>query len=60
MVEKTDTDMISCYCSSVYPLSGRQLVTAPITTEEFSNGLSGHLDKGINAIYTHLSISLLT
>ncbi|MDE6435472.1 MAG: hypothetical protein K2L07_14755 [Lachnospiraceae bacterium] len=53
-VESADTDMISCYCGSVYSLGDRQLVIAPITAEEFSNGLSGRLDKRINAIYpTH-------
>lgn len=53
-VERADTDMISCYCGSVYSLGDRQLVIAPITAEEYSNGLSGHLDKRINAIYpTH-------
>ena len=50
-VECADTDMISCYCGSVYSLGDRQLVIAPITTEEFSSGLSGRLDKRINAIY---------
>lgn len=53
-VERADTDMISCYCGSVYSLGDRQLVVAPITAEEFSNGLFGYLDKRINAIYpTH-------
>lgn len=53
-VESADTDMISCYCGSVYSLDDRQLVIAPITTDEFRNGLSGHLDTRINAIYpTH-------
>ena len=50
-VERADTDMISCYCGSVYSLGGRQLVVAPITADEFSCGLSGRLDKRINAIY---------
>lgn len=46
--------MLSCYCSSVYSLGDQQLVVAPITIEEFRNGLSGRLDKRINAIYpTH-------
>jgi len=53
-VERADTDMISCYCGSVYSLDDRQLVIAPITAEEFKNGLSDRLDKRINAIYpTH-------
>lgn len=50
-VERADTDMISCYCGSVYSLGNRQLVIAPITAEEFRDGLSGRLDKRINAIY---------
>lgn len=53
-VETADTDMISCYCSSVYSLADKQLVVAPITAEEFSHGLPGYLDKRINDIYpTH-------
>ena len=50
-VESADTDMISCYCGSVYSLCDKQLVIAPITVEEFSSGLSGRLDKRINATY---------
>lgn len=30
MVETADTDMVSCYCSSVYSLSSKQLLIAPL------------------------------
>ena len=49
-VERADTDMLSCYCSSVYSLSAKQLVIAPITGEEYNYGLAGRLDKRINTI----------
>lgn len=50
-IETTDTDMINCYCGSVYSLSDNQLVIAPLTVEEFYNGQSGRLDTRINAVY---------
>ncbi len=50
-VERADTDMLSCYCSSVYSLSAKQLVVAPITAEEYNYGMAGHLDKRINTIH---------
>jgi len=50
-VETADTDMLSCYCGSVYSSSEKQLVIAPLTTEEFYSGPLGRLDKRINAIY---------
>ncbi len=53
VAEITDTDMLSCYCGSVYSLSDRQLVIAPLTTEEFYNGQLGRLDIRINAICTN-------
>lgn len=49
-VETADTDMLSCYCGSVYSPSDRQLVIAPLTAEEIYSGESGRLDKRINAI----------
>ena len=48
--ETADTDMVSCFCSSVYSLKKKQLVIAPLTAEEFYNGQSGYFDKRINAI----------
>ena len=50
-VETADTDMLSCYCGSVYSLSDKQLVIAPLTTEEFCHGQLGRFDKRINTIY---------
>jgi len=50
-VETADTDMLSCYCGSVYSLRDEQLVIAPLTTEEFRHGQLGRFDKRINAIY---------
>lgn len=49
-VESADTDMLSCYCGSVYSLNDKQLVIAPLTTEEIYSGQSGRLDKRINTI----------
>ncbi|MBD5112775.1 MAG: hypothetical protein HDT42_09670 [Ruminococcaceae bacterium] len=49
-VETADTDMLSCYCGSVYSPSDKQLVIAPLTTEEIYSGQSGRLDKRINTI----------
>ena len=49
-VERADTDMLSCYCSSVYSLGAKQLVVAPITGDEYNYGLAGRLDKRINTI----------
>ena len=48
--ETADTDMVSCFCSSVYSLKKKQLVIAPLTAEEFYNGQAGYFDKRINAI----------
>ncbi len=50
-VETADTDMLSCYCGSVYSTVDKQLVIAPLTTEEFYCGQLGRFDKRINAIY---------
>ena len=49
-VENADTDMLSCYCGSVYSSSDKQLVIAQLTTEEIYSGQSGRLDKRINTI----------
>ena len=49
-METADSDMLSCYCGSVYSLKDEQLVIAPLTAEEFYNGQSGRLDMRINAI----------
>lgn len=48
--ETADTDMVSCFCSSVYSSKKKQLVIAPLTAEEFHNGQAGYFDKRINAI----------
>ena len=49
--ETADTDMVSCFCSSVYSSKKKQLVIAPLTAEEFYNGQAGYFDKRINAIF---------
>ena len=43
--ETADTDMVSCFCSSVYSSKKKQLVIAPLTAEEFYNGQAGYFDK---------------
>ena len=48
--ESADTDMISCYCGSVYSAENQQLVIAVLTPEEYSHGWFGRLDVRINAI----------
>ncbi len=48
-VESADTDMLSCYCGSVYSCRDRQLVVAPLTEEEIFNGIAGQLDRRVNA-----------
>lgn len=50
VAETTDTDMLSCYCGSVYSSKDGQLVIAPLTNEEIYNGQAGCLDKRINTI----------
>ena len=49
-VERADTDMLSCYCGSVYSIVAKQLVVAPITGEEYHYGLAGDFDKRINTV----------
>ena len=48
--ESADTDMVSCYCGSVYSAEEQQLVIAKLTAEEYSYGCFGRLDVRINAI----------
>lgn len=49
-VETADTDMLSCFCSSVYSSKNKQLVISPLTAEEFYNGQTGYFEQRINAI----------
>ena len=49
-IESADTDMVSCYCGSVYSSKDKQLVIAPLTAEEIYNGQAGYLEKRINAV----------
>lgn len=53
VAEIADTDMLSCYCGSVYSLRDRQLVIAPLTTEEIYNGQLERFDARINMSYPH-------
>lgn len=48
--ETADTDMVSCFCSSVYSSKKKQLVIAPLTAEEFYHGQAGHFEQRINAV----------
>lgn len=47
--ECADTDMVSCFCGSVYSCQDRQLVIAPLTEEEISRGPAGRLEQRVNA-----------
>ena len=49
-VERADTDMLSCYCGSVYSFEAKQLVVAPITGEEYNHGLAGRFEKRIDMV----------
>ena len=48
--ECADTDMVSCYCGSVYSAGNHQLVIAALTQEEYRYGWFGRLDVRINTI----------